>query len=107
MDDGFQRHAARSLHGVFVVLREQEYADQASDGILVGRDADDLGVTVMTGPFLPIFARAVPLGATSESHSLWRPLGLAGAARAAAGRRQAMSRASPTAGAVASNGGQH
>ena len=41
--DGFQRHVAGALDGPFVVLFEQDGADEADDGGLVGEDADDLG----------------------------------------------------------------
>ena len=41
--DGFQRHVAGALDGPFVVLFEQEGADEADDGVLVGEDADDVG----------------------------------------------------------------
>ncbi len=40
---GFQRHVAPALNGPFVVLFEQQRADQAHDGRLVREDADDLG----------------------------------------------------------------
>ena len=39
----FQRHVSRSLDCPFVVLFDQDGADQAGDGILVGKDADDVG----------------------------------------------------------------
>jgi hypothetical protein len=42
--DGFQGHVAASLDGPFVVLFEQDCADEANNGVLVGEDADDLGV---------------------------------------------------------------
>ena len=41
--DGFQRHVAGALDGPFVVLFEEEGADQADDGVVVGEDADDVG----------------------------------------------------------------
>jgi hypothetical protein len=41
--DGFQAHIAGALHGPFVVLLEQDRADEASDGVLIGEDADDVG----------------------------------------------------------------
>jgi hypothetical protein len=44
--DGFQRHVARPLHRPFVVLLEQDGADQTGDGVLVGKDADDLGTAL-------------------------------------------------------------
>ena len=37
----FQCHVA-ALHGPFVVLFQQQSADQANDGRLVGEDADDV-----------------------------------------------------------------
>jgi hypothetical protein len=41
--DGFQRHVAGALHGPFIVLPEQDSADQAGDDIFVGEDADNVG----------------------------------------------------------------
>ena len=41
--DGFQRHVSCTLDGPFVVLFEQERADQADDGFVVGEDSDNLG----------------------------------------------------------------
>ena len=41
--DRFQGHVAGSLHRPFVVLLQQDGADQAGDGGLVGEDADNLG----------------------------------------------------------------
>jgi hypothetical protein len=40
--DGFQHHLARALHSPFIVLLEQDCADQTGDGGLVGEDADDV-----------------------------------------------------------------
>lgn len=40
---GFQRHVTGTLHGPLIVLFEQDRADQADDGILVGEDADHFG----------------------------------------------------------------
>jgi hypothetical protein len=37
--DGFQAHVAAALDGPFIVLFEQQGADQAGDGVLVGEDA--------------------------------------------------------------------
>jgi hypothetical protein len=42
--DGFQRHVASALHRPFVVLFEQDGADETDDGVLVGEDADHLPV---------------------------------------------------------------
>lgn len=39
--DGFQRHVAGPLDGPFIVLFEQQRADETNDGIVVGKDADD------------------------------------------------------------------
>jgi hypothetical protein len=39
----FQRHVAGALDGPFVVLFEQDRADEAGDGVLIGEDADNLG----------------------------------------------------------------
>ena len=41
LGDGLEGHVARSLDRPFVVLLEQEGADEPSDGGLVGEDADD------------------------------------------------------------------
>jgi hypothetical protein len=41
--DGFQRHVAGALHGPIIVLLEQDGADRAGNGSLVGEDADDVG----------------------------------------------------------------
>src|SRR4051794_10306500 len=41
--DGFQCHVAGALHGPLIVLFEQDRADEANDGILVGEDADHVG----------------------------------------------------------------
>ena len=41
--DGFQCHVAGTLDGPFIILFEQDRADEASDGVLVGEDADHLG----------------------------------------------------------------
>lgn len=43
MRDGFQRHVAGALDGPFVVLLEQDRADETDDGVLIGEDADHLG----------------------------------------------------------------
>ena len=44
--DGFQGHVAGALDGPLVVLLEQDGADEADDGGLVGEDADDLGAAL-------------------------------------------------------------
>jgi hypothetical protein len=44
--DCFQGHVAGPLHRPFVVLLQQDGADQAGDGGLVGEDADDLGAAL-------------------------------------------------------------
>jgi hypothetical protein len=41
--DGFQRHVAGALDGPSIVLLEQDCADQADDGVLIGEDIDHLG----------------------------------------------------------------
>ena len=43
MADAFQRHVAGALDGPFIVLFEQQRADEADDGVVVGEDADDVG----------------------------------------------------------------
>jgi hypothetical protein len=40
--DRFQRHVSGPLHCPFIVLFEQDCADEAHDGIVVGEDSDDL-----------------------------------------------------------------
>ena len=40
------RHVAGSLDSPFVVLFEQNGADEAGDGVVVGEDADDLGASL-------------------------------------------------------------
>ena len=42
----FQGHVAGALDGPLVVLFEQDRADEAGDGGLVGEDADDLGAAL-------------------------------------------------------------
>jgi len=44
--DGFQGDVAGSLHGPFVVLLEQDCADEPGDGGLVGEDPDDVGAAL-------------------------------------------------------------
>jgi hypothetical protein len=41
--DGFQRHVAGALDGPFVILFEQDRADEPDDRILVWKDADHFG----------------------------------------------------------------
>lgn len=41
--DAFQCHVAGALDGPFVVLFEQQRADETDDGVVVGEDADDVG----------------------------------------------------------------
>ena len=45
-DDGFQAHVAGALNGPFVILLQEQGADQAGDGGLVGEDADDLAASL-------------------------------------------------------------
>ena len=40
---GFQRHVAGALDGPFVVLFQQDRADEPDDGVVVREDADDVG----------------------------------------------------------------
>ena len=40
---GFQRHVASALRRPFVILFQQDGADEPDDGVLVGEDADHLG----------------------------------------------------------------
>jgi len=44
--DAFQCDVASALDGPFVVLFEQDRADEPGDGGLVGEDADDLGAAL-------------------------------------------------------------
>jgi hypothetical protein len=41
--DGFQAHVSASLHGPFIVLFEQNGADQSGDRVFVGEDTHDIG----------------------------------------------------------------
>ena len=41
--DGFQRHVSGALDGPFIVLFEQDGADETRDRVFIGKDADDLG----------------------------------------------------------------
>lgn len=41
--DGFQAHVAAALNSPFVVLLEEDGADEADNRVLIGEDADDLG----------------------------------------------------------------
>lgn len=41
-----QRHVAGALHGPFIVLLEQDCADKADDGLVVGKDANDIGAAL-------------------------------------------------------------
>jgi len=40
--DGFQAHEACAPDGTFIALFQQQCADQADYGILVGKDADNV-----------------------------------------------------------------
>ena len=44
--DGFQAHVAGTLDGPFIVLFQQQRADQAGYGGFVGEDADDLAASL-------------------------------------------------------------
>ena len=44
--DGFQAHVASALDGPFIVLFEQQCADQADNGGLIGEDTDDLAAAL-------------------------------------------------------------
>ena len=44
--DGFQCHVAGPLDRPFIILLEQDGADQAGNGVLIGEDADDLGAAL-------------------------------------------------------------
>jgi len=51
--DGLQGHIAGALHGPFIVLLEQDGADQTGDGILVGEDVLDRQVELGSWLWLP------------------------------------------------------
>ena len=55
--DGFQRHIAGALDGPFVVLLQQDCADEPDDSLVVGKDADDVGAACP--PSAPLRQRAV------------------------------------------------
>ena len=40
---GFQRHVAGALDRPFVVLLHQDRSDEGDDGVVVGKDSEDLG----------------------------------------------------------------
>ncbi len=44
--DPRQRHVARALDGPFVVLLDQDRADETNDGVFVGKVADDVGAVL-------------------------------------------------------------
>jgi len=44
--DGFQCHGAGALHCPFIVLVQQQGADQLSDGVFVGEDADNIAAAL-------------------------------------------------------------
>ena len=44
--DGFQGHVAAALDGPFIVLFEEDRADEANKSVFVGEDADDLGASL-------------------------------------------------------------
>ena len=43
LTNGLKGHVARSWHGPFIILSEQQGADEADKGIIIGKDADDRG----------------------------------------------------------------
>ena len=61
--DGFQCHVAGALDGPFVVLLEEQGADEAHDGGLVGEDADDIAAALDFAIEAFEWVRAVQLGA--------------------------------------------
>jgi hypothetical protein len=44
--DGFQRHVAGALDSPFIVLLEQDGADQSVDSLLIGEDANNVGAAL-------------------------------------------------------------
>lgn len=44
--DGFQRHVSSALDCPFVILFEQDRADESDDSVVVGKDADDIGAAL-------------------------------------------------------------
>ena len=44
--DGLQRHITGALGGPFIGLLEENGADQADDGVCIGKDADDIGTAL-------------------------------------------------------------
>jgi hypothetical protein len=44
--DGFQCHIARPIDRPFIVLLEQDGADQTGNGVVIGEDADDFGAAL-------------------------------------------------------------
>ena len=44
--DRFQRHIAGALNCPFVILLEQDRADETGDGLIIGEDADDIGAAL-------------------------------------------------------------
>ena len=48
--DGFQRHVAGAMDGPFIVMFEQDRADETDDGVLVGEDTNH-SVRRLISPF--------------------------------------------------------
>ncbi|MBB2707525.1 UNVERIFIED_ORG: hypothetical protein GGI57_005657 [Rhizobium aethiopicum] len=43
---GLKRHIPGALNGPFIILFEQQCADETDDGFVVRKDADDLGASL-------------------------------------------------------------
>ena len=69
--DCFQRHVAGALHGPFIVLLDQDRADETDDGLVVGEDADDVGapLDLAVGPLDWIGNRYERVGAAFRLRS--------------------------------------
>ena len=46
VSDSFQGHVSAALNRPFIVLFEQQRADETGYGLLVGKDADDIGASL-------------------------------------------------------------
>ena len=58
----YKRHVSGALHSPFVILFEQQCADESDDGVVVGEDADDLGSSLDLAIETLDRIRAVKLG---------------------------------------------
>ena len=44
----FQAHVSAALNRLFIILFEQQCADEARDGVYIGEDADDVGCRLIS-----------------------------------------------------------